>query len=125
MDSTALKLIQPKHRLKNSQTTSQLVAFIVEQLKDIQDLAKQKIEPEFIKYVCNLVENVFVDAKKNKVNKKEIVFQIIQKVIPILTEDDKKIIDGIIEFLHSNKQIKKVSNFKICSHKVKNLFTVK
>lgn len=125
MDSTALKLIQPKNSLKNSQTASQLVAHIVEELKDVSDLVKKKNDPEFIKYVCNLVENVFVEHKKQKVNKKEIALQIIQKVIPILTDDDKKVIDTIIEFLHSSKQIKRVSSVKIASYKLVHFFSSK
>lgn len=124
MDSTILEMIQPKHSLKNSLTEAQLIAHIVESFKDTADLHLQKDNPEFIKYICNLVENVFLE-KSAKGNKKQIVIKIIQKIIPNVNPEDLKKIDKDIEFLHSNKQIKKIGTSKYVLKKVTNFFCMK
>jgi hypothetical protein len=75
-----------------------------------------------------VVENSY-DKKTladEKVNKKEMVFNILKKLYPNLTEADKVIIDGIIdgiiEHLHSSGRIKKVNILKLVFSALKKFF---
>lgn len=125
MNTDTLELVKPKFNLVGAQTTAQLVDYIVKKLQGIDNLATMKTDPEIIKYICNLVENVFYDNKALKLDKKQIVFQILRKVIPILTDDDVLSIGKTIEFLHSNKLIKKISKSKTLTYKALRFFSLK
>lgn len=109
------ELIEPKNLLKTLHRYGVLIEFVVKTLKNIPELENHKHNPDLILYICKVVENTF--KKKTiadeKINKKDTVIQIIMKLIPTITEQDKIIIDGIIEHLHSSGRIKKVSSLKV------------
>ena len=52
--------------------------------------------------------------KKDKINKKELLFEIFDVLFPELTSEEKQQIGAGVEFLLDNKQIKKVSNYNLC-----------
>lgn len=70
-----------------------------------------KLNPDFVVSACNLVENLY--DKKHKVNKKElavnILKQCLQKKNVTYVAEELKHLDGIIESLHSNGKIKRIS----------------
>lgn len=68
---------------------------------------KYKTSTDVILLICNLVEHLVRDKK---INKKELVIEIMDGVYS-LTPDERKQISGVIEFLHSNGNIKKLSKF--------------
>jgi hypothetical protein len=73
------------------------------------EIQEYRVNPEFIKYVCNIVETE-IGKKKYKPNKKEIVLQILAKLTPeAIVEKDKNFINTTIEFLHSNGDIKEIT----------------
>jgi len=115
MVKTSIKLIKPKNIIKNLKRSGDIIQFILDSLKDLPELEKQKHNPDLILYICKVVENSF--TKKTiadaKINKKDTVILTIKKLIPSITEQDKIIIDGIIEHLHSSGRIKKISSLKI------------
>lgn len=105
-------LIKPKRELAKRVKTAKIVNEIVNLLQDLpsSDINEMRSNPELIKYVCNLVENLI--KKKYKPDKRKIVLDILSKVIPNLTEADKRNIGDIIEFLHGNGDIKKIKWLK-------------
>lgn len=74
---------------------------------------------EFLLLILNLIEHLVV--KKDKINKKELALEIITEVFG-LNELERNNIDSNIEFLHQNKNIKKVSMWKLFKCGVKELF---
>ena len=71
------------------------------------DFATLKNNEQFILHVCEIVENIFTE-KRIKKRKKEFVLKIIIGIIVDITDNDRRVIEEKIEFLHSNNVIKKV-----------------
>jgi hypothetical protein len=99
------KLVKPKNALQVAVRCTKIVELLKEELKEI-DWNKSKYEPSIIEYVCNLVECEFHKKKPNekKVDKKNVVLDVIAKLVG-LTDSDKQIIAQIIEHLHSTGRI--------------------
>ena len=74
---------------------------------------------EFLLLILNLIEHLVV--KKDKINKKELAIEIVTEVFGF-NELERNNIDSNIEFLHQNKNIKKVSMWKLFKCGVKELF---
>jgi hypothetical protein len=68
---------------------------------------KYKNSSDILLLICNLTEHL---TRDKKLSKKEIVIDILNTLF-LLTEDEKLIVSNNIEFLHSNKAIKKLSSF--------------
>lgn len=107
-----MDLVKPKHELAKRVKIGKITQKIVSELSklDQSELSDMRNNPELIKYVCNLVENLI--KKKYKPDKKDIVLNILKRVVPNFNDNDVKHICEIIEFLHSNKQIKKIPLIK-------------
>ena len=73
--------------------------------------AKYKFDTEFLNLVCNLIEYLVV-GKKDKINKKELCLSIYRDLFGI-ANDDEMMITKNIEYLWANKNIKKVSYYKL------------
>ncbi len=69
--------------------------------------AKYKNSSDILLLICNLVEHL---SRDKKISKKEIVLNILDTLFNP-TPDERIIFDEKIEFLHSNKAIKKLSRF--------------
>ena len=74
------------------------------------DIANYRNSTEFMLLILNLIEHLVV--KKDKINKKELAIEILDTVFG-LTDIDKTNVGSNIEFLHQNKNIKKVSMWKL------------
>lgn len=68
---------------------------------------KYKNSADILLLTCNLVEHL---TRDKKLSKKDMVLEIMTRVYS-LTVDERAILDSNIEFLHSNKAIKKLSKF--------------
>ena len=102
--------IQPKNSLSRETKKQKLLGQITEKLERVMSSQLKKNDLEFISLVCNIVENVI--NKKDKINKKEFVFDIFQMLYNgELTQEDKTMIGNHIEYLWENEQIKKVDIF--------------
>lgn len=85
-------------------------------IKQIQDrihalnlrLSDYKNNTEFVLLVLNLVEHLV--KKKHKIDKKKLAIEILSSLLN-LSNPEINALDTNIEFLHSNKMIKKVSRF--------------
>jgi hypothetical protein len=124
MVKSSVELVKPKNLLKNLKRTGDVIQVILDTLKDLPDLEKQKYNPDLILYICRVVENSY-DKKKladEKINKKEMVFSILKKLYPSLNDNDKLVIEGIIEHLHSSGRLKKVNLLKLVFAALKKFF---
>lgn len=72
--------------------------------------AKYKLDNEFLTLLVNMIEHLVV--KKDKINKKELALGIMRDFFGA-SEDDLALISKNIEYLHSNKVIKKLSYWKL------------
>jgi hypothetical protein len=105
--------VVPKRELKKKLKICKIFNDLKEELKDfsVAELLELRLNPELLKHICNIVENTI--KKKYKPNKKDIVLSIVTKLIPSISELDKKLISDAIEFLHGNGDIKKSSVVKM------------
>lgn len=99
----ALYLDIKKHEIKTK---------IIERINKMNfpEITKYKSDLEFLNLVMTLTENL-VDSKK--INKKDLVFDVLTYFFKNLTEDEKKMISNNIEYLLDSKQVKKVSMYKL------------
>ena len=81
---------------------------VIKRLTDLK-LAdtKYKNSSDILLLICNLTEHL---TRDKKLKKKEIVIDIVDTLF-ILTDEEKLNVSNNIEFLHSNKAIKKLSSF--------------
>lgn len=78
---------------------------------------------EHLLLLCNLVEHL-TNTKKHKVNKKELVLDILHQLF-ILNPVERLSIEANIDFLHANSNIKKLSHWKLFCAGVKEYFGLK
>lgn len=83
-------------------------------------IATYRLNNEFLLLVCNLVEHL-VNKKKYKIDKKILVVEIFTQLFN-LNAIEKTTVESNIEFLWNNKNIKKVSAFKLFCVGVKEYF---
>jgi hypothetical protein len=97
------KMLSLKSVLKTTSKFQEISDIIVELLKQVPDIETLKLNNELILYICNIVEELC--KKKYKINKLDLLLATLIRVIPSITEDEKKLITDIVEFFHANKQI--------------------
>ena len=89
--------------VKIQQIREKIIARLTE-LKLLEQ--KFKNNQDVLLLVCNLVEHL---VKDKKIKKKELVLDIFTSIYN--NPNDRQLVDSNIEFLHSNKAIKKLSKF--------------
>jgi hypothetical protein len=91
---------------------NEIKAKVVSRLTELKLIdTKYKTNPDIILLVCNLIENL---VKNKKINKKQLVLDIFVQLYNV-QPTDRLAIESQIEFLHSNKAIKKLSKFYLFS----------
>ena len=91
-------------------------------------MSPDKIDLSLLRFLCNVVENSYnkKDVVDSKVNKKQIVIDVYIILKPQCNnQDDKNILDKLIEDLHTSKQILKVSRLRYYYKLLKNHFFLK
>ena len=96
-----------KHLVRLAELSKGIVAKI-QAMPDLQDL---KLDLDIIRYVCDLIENNIKQTETKSIDKKQIVVGIITKCIP-LNAQELLILNKMIEFLHSNHLITKISKME-------------
>ena len=107
--SVDLSLIKPKNQLLKAQKLNDLINIVKQKAGEFPATHNLKVCQEFLLMVCNLVEEVV--KKSEKINKKELVINVLKNVLT-LSEPESKLVDVSIEFLWGNDLIKKVSSSK-------------
>ena len=113
-----------------SSSIDSLIGQIVDFVKEnIKKLSPDKIDPSLLRFICNVIENSY--TKKNvtdyKIDKKKVVIDVYIILKPSANnEDDRQMLDKLIEDLHSSGQILKVSRLRYYYKVLKNqLFSKK
>ncbi len=108
----SLAYVDFKHNLKRLHCETQIKDIIVSKIREIPNYPTLKFDVELTLFVCNLIENATQDRKITKFDKKNFVINVFCDLFTF-NDQDKKIIGDQIEFLISNKKIKRVSSYKI------------
>ena len=91
---------------------------------EIKSIDKTKLDPELTLLVCNLLKNSFTSGNKYKIDKKQLVIQILTQIFN-LQDGEKEIIGQQVDFLFLNKKIKKVRMLKNAKNFLCELLTKK
>ena len=111
MNTNPLKLVPLKRSLLGFHSHAQIVENIVNHIQSLGNLDEIKKDPEYVLYVCRLVESCDFKGKK-KPDKKQIVLDVLCRLYPEMNnQSELKSLDILIEFLHANKRIIGVSKF--------------
>lgn len=107
-----LKLVRPVLKAASLQTRDEINAYIQEIYGTHINKTELKYLSSFILFVCCCVEESY--SKKSRQNKKidkkiEVLEHIATFISQPLSDADKRIIEEIVEDLHSSKRIKRVS----------------
>lgn len=103
-----LSIISVTPNLGNEIKIQEIKQKVIERLTELKlNDAKFKNNNDVLLLVCNIVEHC---VKQKKIKKKDLVLDIIQTVYSP-NAGEKLLIENSIEFLHSNKAIKKLSRW--------------
>lgn len=107
------------------QEQKNLVDYIMDELKGL-DIAKLQLDPDFLKYLAEIIENQVskksTESVESKPSKMDILVEIIKRLFPHITETELHACRGIVNFMVANKLIKKVALSKIMKFYLKQKF---
>ena len=110
-DFRTLSLVPIQNQLAVDVKKSEVKALIMARLGELNlNMPNYRGNSEFLLLVLNLIEHLV--AKKDKISKKELAIEIINDIFN-LTEVERNNIESNIQFLWENKNIKKVSMWKL------------
>jgi len=104
-----------KHNLKKHNIIFGLIDKIAENIKKIPNYENSRVEIELVLTVANIVENYVSKGNKKKIDKKQIVIDALNKVFSY-SEDEKRLVSSLIDFLFNNGKIKKLSFLKLAKN---------
>lgn len=106
-----LTLIPLKNGLYTDFRIDQIKKTIIARLQELNMMKQEyKTDAEFLTFLVNMIE--YLVEKKDKINKLDLALGIVREVFGA-TEEDLNIVKRNIEYLHSNKMIKRVSQYKL------------
>ena len=112
-----------KNSLETHNNVENLVIDLTTKIRAIPNVLNLKLDIELTCYICNVIENeIGANNKTNKkIDKLDVFVRIVNEVFNgTITEEDKKILIGQVEYLLTNKKIKMLDPFIIWSGKVFN-----
>ena len=116
------RLVQSSLGIKEKQNELTLMEYIEQQLQGL-DVSAVKLEPSFIQYIANLIENQCEKhSHGEKPNKLQIFTDILKRLFPSIQEHEIVVAKQILEFLLKNKMVKKVSMSRVISYYLKKRF---
>lgn len=106
-----MDLVPLKNNLFHDVRLNEVVEKIYTRLLELKLVDKKYVaDAEFILYLMNMIEHL-VD-KKDKINKKQLLLTLLKNHYSA-SDADLLVAERILEFLFTNKQVKKVSYYKI------------
>jgi len=106
-----MDLIPLRNNLFHDVRLNEIVEKICDRLLELKLINKKYIgDAEFILYLMNMIEHLV--SKKDGIDKKELLISIFKNKYNA-DAGEVILIEKIIEFLHKNKSVKKVSYYKI------------
>lgn len=103
--SVDLSLLKPKHSLKKSQLSNDLLVVLRQKIAEYPTSHQLKSCQEFILFCCKLIENLV--QKKDKIDKKELLKDVLKQLFS-LQPPELLVLDATVEFLWSNGLICKI-----------------
>ena len=120
-----MKLVKSHFSLAMKQEQKNLVDFILDELKGL-DIGKLQLDPDFLKYLAELIENQVskksTESAESKPSKMDILMEVIKRLFPHITDTELDASRGIVNFLVTNKLIKKIALSKIMKFYLKQKF---
>jgi len=127
VNDVSLSDIGYKNKLKSHNIYYTLINQISDLITKIPEFNKLRCETELVRTVCNMIENSNI-PKNNldglKIDKKQLVLDCLQRVFNY-NEQEKQIISAMIDFLISNKFVKKLSYYKLSKNFLKKYIKTK
>lgn len=111
--------INPKNSLARDKKTHEAIDKIVCKISEIPRHTDYKLDLELLTMICVMVEHIIDNKdKKNKIDKKDIVFNVYKKLFGNLKPEDLVVIDKNIQYLFENQKIKKKNIFSVVSSSI-------
>ena len=106
-----LSVISLKNHLFSDFREDQIKKAIIARLLELNmTQGKYKLDTEFLTFLTNLIE--YLVEKRDNVDKKKLAVDIMRDIFGA-TEEEIELIKRNIDYLHSNKVIKRVSYYKL------------
>lgn len=116
----SLEIVSLKNNILKDVKYNEVKTKIINRLTELNLInPNYKNDQEYLLLVCNLIE--FLITKKDNIDKLFLISDIYVSLYQI-TDDEKETLKRNIDFLHKNKQIKKVSYFKLFLCGIKEYF---
>jgi len=112
-----------KNSLETHNNVENLVIDLTTKIRAIPNVLNLKLDIELTCYICNVIENeVGTNNKTNKkIDKLDVFVRIVNEVFNgTITEEEKKILIGQVEYLLTNNKIKILDPFIIWGKQVFN-----
>lgn len=107
------QFVQLDNTLKKEIKVHKVKEALEQQLRGIPNVMDYKLSVQVTSLICNMIENSFRSNKtKYRIDKKEVVIQILTSIFA-LTEEEQKIADKQVEYLHASNQINAIPLYKI------------
>jgi hypothetical protein len=106
----AINLVELPHGLKKSETIETIKQDIVNAIQSIKSLVLSPSNLELIHYLATLIEAI-VD-KKHNIDKMTLLKEILLQLFPSTTNDELVFAESTIEYMLSQKLIKKIPILK-------------
>ena len=104
-------LIVPKNDLALKIKSDSIKTKIVERISKFENLQSYRNSQEVIVLICNSIEHLV--SKGTKIDKLDLAIRICNDLFINLTDEEKENIKSIINFIHQNGFIKRVSYYKL------------
>lgn len=119
-----LKALLVKNKLINKNSKfKEIIDYVVEETKGLE-LQSIKFNPDFIKWIVEIIENQINASEFDEKPDKMVLFvDIMKKLYPGLSEAEIKSLKTLVEFLLDSKLIKKVPFMDVIVHYFKKQFS--
>ena len=114
--------IVPKNDLAKSIKISAIKAKIIERISRFDDLQSYRNNQELIVLICNSIEHL---CRGEKIDKLSLAINVCDILFPNLTDEEKDKIKDVINFIHQNGFIRRVSYYKLFCVGIMELFKSK
>jgi len=117
-----LPKIKLSHTVKTSILSSQIIEYIVNEIKLIPNYETLSQDLHLMNHIANLIENLERRDLDPKLDKKTLFLDIIKQLFPNLNTDQLSFLDNFADFIVSHNLVSKVSTLsKFVSSVKKNL----
>jgi hypothetical protein len=109
----SLDFFKPEHHLLIDFTKTKIQSQIIDRIKELKfnDLTKYKNDVQFLKLVCNIIEHLV--SKDDNIKKLDLCIDVFNQLFGNLSDDEIKTLTQNVNFLCNNKNIKKLSYYKL------------